>query len=130
MPGFIVFGRHDEERSLTWDALHLDVYLKAPQKKVPGTKMGFPGFDDPKDEADTIAYLETLSSSGWIGHWEPAVDTAGTAPSVFSYPVSANPLFGRTRESARPDGHCITGCPCAVTGDAAARLHFGSPGRL
>jgi cytochrome c len=46
--------------NLTWDVATLDVYLKGPQKKVPGTKMGFPGFDDPQDEADTIAYLQTL----------------------------------------------------------------------
>jgi cytochrome c len=45
---------------LTWDVPTLQVYLTNPQKKVPGTKMGFPGFSDPQDEADTIAYLATL----------------------------------------------------------------------
>jgi len=59
MPGF-VYSAAMMKANLTWDAATLNVYLKAPQKKVPGTKMGFPGFDDPKDEADTIAYLETL----------------------------------------------------------------------
>ena len=34
--------------------------LAGPQKKVAGTKMGFPGFSDPADEADVIAYLGTL----------------------------------------------------------------------
>jgi len=46
--------------NLTWDAPTLQVYLAGPQKKVPGTKMGFPGFSDPQDEADVIAYLSTL----------------------------------------------------------------------
>jgi cytochrome c len=46
--------------NLTWDPATLQVYLMGPQKKVPGTKMGFPGFSDPMDEADAIAYLETL----------------------------------------------------------------------
>lgn len=46
--------------NLTWDAPTLQVYLTGPQKKVPGTKMGFPGFSDPQDEADVIAYLITL----------------------------------------------------------------------
>jgi cytochrome c len=46
--------------NLTWDIPTLQVYLMGPQKKVPGTKMGFPGFSDPKDEADVIAYLATL----------------------------------------------------------------------
>ena len=46
--------------NLTWDVATLQVYLQGPQKKVPGTKMGFPGFSDPQDEADVIAYLQTL----------------------------------------------------------------------
>jgi len=46
--------------ALTWDVPTLQVYLMGPQKKVPGTKMGFPGFSDPQDEADAIAYLVTL----------------------------------------------------------------------
>ena len=46
--------------ALTWDVPTLQVYLMGPQKKVPGTKMGFPGFSDPMDEADVIAYLVSL----------------------------------------------------------------------
>ena len=46
--------------NLTWDVPTLQVCLMGPQKKVPGTKMGFPGFSDPQDEADVIAYLATL----------------------------------------------------------------------
>jgi len=46
--------------NLTWDVPTLNVYLAGPQKKVPGTKMGFPGFSDPQDQADAIAYLVTL----------------------------------------------------------------------
>lgn len=45
---------------LTWDQKTLNEYLAGPQKKVPGTKMGFPGFSDPSEEADVIAYLATL----------------------------------------------------------------------
>ena len=46
--------------NLTWDMPTLEVYLAGPQKKVPGTKMGFPGFSDPQDQADALAYLVTL----------------------------------------------------------------------
>ena len=46
--------------ALTWDVPTLNIYLAGPQKKVPGTKMGFPGFSDPQDQADAIAYLVTL----------------------------------------------------------------------
>ncbi len=45
---------------LTWDQNNLKEFLSGPQKKVPGTKMGFPGFADPADEADVLAYLATL----------------------------------------------------------------------
>ena len=46
--------------NLTWDDGQLNQFLAGPQKKVAGTKMGFPGFSDPMDEADVIAYLVTL----------------------------------------------------------------------
>lgn len=49
-----------QKANLTWDAATLEQWLTSPQKKVPGTKMGFPGFSDPQDEADVIAYLQTL----------------------------------------------------------------------
>lgn len=44
---------------LTWTAPTLDVYLKDPQAKVPGTKMLYPGLADAKDRSDLIAYLST-----------------------------------------------------------------------
>lgn len=46
--------------NLTWDAATLGDFLAGPQKKVAGTKMGFPGFSDPGEEADVIAFLATL----------------------------------------------------------------------
>lgn len=49
-----------QKAGLTWDAPTLQTFLQGPQKKVPGTKMGFPGFSDPADEADVIAYLVSL----------------------------------------------------------------------
>lgn len=46
--------------NLTWNEATLKTYLQAPAKLVPGTKMGFPGFSDPTDEANLIAYLVTM----------------------------------------------------------------------
>ncbi len=46
--------------NLTWNDATLKTYLQAPAKLVPGTKMGFPGFTDPKDETNLIAYLGTM----------------------------------------------------------------------
>ena len=45
---------------LTWTDATIKTYLQAPTKLVPGTKMGFPGFTEPKDEANLIAYLDTM----------------------------------------------------------------------
>ena len=44
----------------TWDEATLDTYLTDPKALVPGTKMIFPGFKDPADRANVIAYLATL----------------------------------------------------------------------
>ncbi len=49
---------------ITWDAAILDVYLKDPKAKVPGTKMAFPGLTNDKDRADVIAYLGTFGADG------------------------------------------------------------------
>jgi cytochrome c len=49
---------------ITWDAATLDVYLKDPKAKVPGTKMAFPGLPNDKDRADVIAYLGTYGPDG------------------------------------------------------------------
>lgn len=46
--------------ALKWDDKNLNEYLAGPQKKIPGTKMGFPGFSDPSEQADVIAYLASL----------------------------------------------------------------------
>jgi len=41
----------------TWDAAHIDSWITDPKVAVPGTKMTFVGFKDPKDRTDVIAYL-------------------------------------------------------------------------
>ena len=46
--------------NLTWDMANLNQFLAGPQKKVAGTKMGFPGFSDPGEQADVVAYLASL----------------------------------------------------------------------
>jgi cytochrome c len=57
-PGYM-YSAAMQKANVTWDPATLHTYLMAPAKMVPGTKMGFPGFTDPKDEADLIAYLTT-----------------------------------------------------------------------
>lgn len=44
-----------------WDSRTLDAWIANPQKRVPGTKMQFPGIIDPLDRADIIVYLRSQS---------------------------------------------------------------------
>jgi len=41
----------------TWDAAKVDSWITDPKAMLPKTKMTFPGFKDPKDRTDVIAYL-------------------------------------------------------------------------
>lgn len=48
------------DAGITWTPENLATFLAGPAMMVPGTKMGFPGFSNPEDEENLIAYLETL----------------------------------------------------------------------
>ena len=56
-PGF-TYSDALKAQSFTWDVAQLDSWLTDPKVMVPGTKMTFPGFKDPKDRIDVIAYLK------------------------------------------------------------------------
>ena len=58
VPGY-TYSAANKKSGLTWDAKTLFVYLAAPQKLVPGTKMSYAGLKKPQDRADIIAYLKT-----------------------------------------------------------------------
>ena len=49
---------------LTWNTATLAHFLEAPSKLVPGTKMFFPGFPSPQDQADIVAYLKQYRADG------------------------------------------------------------------
>jgi cytochrome c len=53
------YSAANKNSGITWTADKLFVYLEAPQKLVPGTKMAFAGLKNPKDRADVIAFLKT-----------------------------------------------------------------------
>lgn len=57
MPGFM-YSEAVKDSGLTWDEKTLDQFLKSPLSYLPGTKMGFAGYHDPKERADLIAYLK------------------------------------------------------------------------
>ncbi len=58
------YSEANKSSGITWDAATLDVYLKDPKAKVPGTKMAFPGLPSDKDRSNVIAYLSTFGADG------------------------------------------------------------------
>ena len=54
----------NKNSGLTWDEPTLQIYLKNPRAKVPGTKMTFPGFPKETDIDNVIAYLKTIGPDG------------------------------------------------------------------
>jgi cytochrome c len=47
----------------SWDYEKLNAFLYNPKAYAPGTKMGFVGLPDPKDRANLIVYLRSLSKT-------------------------------------------------------------------
>jgi cytochrome c len=60
-PGF-AYSEAMRASGLVWDEQTLDEFLSAPYLVLPGTIMGFPGFSQPADRADVIAYLKQVDS--------------------------------------------------------------------
>jgi cytochrome c len=62
-PGYS-FSAANKNSGLTWDETTLAVYLRAPRKLVPGTKMTFAGLKKAQDIADVVAYLKQFDAQG------------------------------------------------------------------
>jgi cytochrome c len=79
-----------EGHKILWDFDHLNFFLEAPKKHVPGTAMGFAGLKKNDERANLIAYLRTLSDNpaalptasneGAAATTEGATTTEGAAP--------------------------------------------------
>ncbi|WP_411033882.1 c-type cytochrome [Shinella sp. BYT-45] len=52
-----------EGHKVVWDYDHLNFFLEAPKKHIPGTAMGFAGLKKNDERANLIAYLRTLSDN-------------------------------------------------------------------
>ena len=62
MPGY-AYSAALKAKGGTWTYEALDTWLTKPAAFAPGTKMTFAGVTDPKQRADLIAYLRTLSAN-------------------------------------------------------------------
>ncbi len=59
--GFANFSGAMQEAAIVWDAESLGTFVDSPAEMIPGTIMGFPGFSEPADRENLIAYLESLN---------------------------------------------------------------------
>lgn len=59
LPGFD-YSAALRKSGIVWTPEKLDIWLAGPMAMVPGTKMSFGGYSDPKQRQTVIAYLKTL----------------------------------------------------------------------
>jgi cytochrome c len=58
------YSEANKNSGLTWDEATFLEYIGGPQKKIPGTKMTFPGLPDETDRANVWAYLAQFKADG------------------------------------------------------------------
>lgn len=58
------YSKAMKDSGITWDEANLMEFLASPKKKVPGTKMIFPGIKDELDREDLAAYLAQYNADG------------------------------------------------------------------
>ena len=78
-----------KQADLVWDPANLDAYLVAPQDKVPGNKMPFPGLKTSDDRKDVVAYLATTGGGAQTA--ANAGAPPAVAPAAPAMPAPANP---------------------------------------
>lgn len=95
-----------EGHKVVWDYDHLNFFLQAPKKHVPGTAMGFAGLKKDDERANLIAYLRTLS------------DSPAALPTASSEGADAGGAAATTEGAASTEG--------AVPADGAAATEGGA----
>ena len=58
------YSEANKNSGLTWNEATFLEYIAAPQKKIPGTKMTFPGLPEEADRANVWAYLSQFKADG------------------------------------------------------------------
>jgi cytochrome c len=66
-PGY-AYSEGLKRLGVTWTAETLDSWIADPRAVVPGTKMVYAGLEDPRDRADVVAYLKTITTPASNGN--------------------------------------------------------------
>ncbi|HEY2530716.1 MAG TPA: c-type cytochrome [Xanthobacteraceae bacterium] len=56
----------NEKSGIVWNEATFKQYMKGPQAMIPGTKMIFPGVQDPQQVNDLWAYIKQFNADGSI----------------------------------------------------------------
>lgn len=86
-----------EGHTVVWDFDHLNYFLEAPKKHVPGTAMGFVGIKKDDERANLLAYLHTLSDNPAP---MPAAPTEGAAVDEGTAPADNGAAAASGEETA------------------------------
>ena len=62
-PGYN-YSEANKSSGVTWDEATFKEYITDPKKKIPGTKMVFPGLPNAKDRDDVWAYMIQFNADG------------------------------------------------------------------
>ena len=60
-PGYEAYSDAMRSSGIVWDRGTLDVFLRDPQARVPGTTMGYAGIKDPRERADLLAWMKAAT---------------------------------------------------------------------
>ena len=98
-----------EGQKIVWDFSHLNFFLEAPKKHVPGTAMGFAGLKKEDERANLIAYLRTLSDSPAAlptvsSEGAAATGTDGAATTTEAKPAEGGAATTTTEGAAPAEG--------------------------
>jgi cytochrome c len=84
----------------TWDFVHINDFITAPQKYIDGTKMTFVGLKQRQDRINVIAYLNTLGSNLPIPKPAPAAAPAAASGAPAKGAASGAPASGAPASGA------------------------------
>lgn len=102
-----------EGHKVLWDFDHLNFFLEAPKKHVPGTAMGFVGLKKNDERANLIAYLHTLSDNPaalpTASNEGAAATTEGTTTTEGAAPADGGAATTTTEGTAPAEGTTTEG---------------------
>ncbi|SEG74411.1 c-type cytochrome [Bosea lathyri] len=58
------YSAANKNSGITWDEATFRDYIRAPQAKIPGTKMVFPGLKPDQEIDDVVAFLKQFDADG------------------------------------------------------------------